>query len=61
MKNAGIVLHRPKSLLKILQALFRHQVALVQEQDVAIDHLGSSHLGVEHVVVEIFSINQGDD
>ena len=61
MKNAGIVLHSPKGLLKILQTLFWHKVAFVQEQDVAVDHLGSSHLGVEHVVVKIFSVDQSDD
>ena len=61
MKDAGVVLHRPKGLLKLLHAFVRHQVALVQEQDVAVDHLGPSRLGVEHRVVEVLSINQRDD
>ena len=61
MENACVVFDGSKSLFQLLNALFRHQIALVQQQDVAVNHLGPAHLGLEHGFVEIFSVDQRDD
>ena len=61
MKDARVVLHGPQRLLQFLNPLFRHQITFVQEQDVAVDHLGPAHLGVEHGFIEVFGIDQRDD
>ena len=61
MEDARVVLHGPQRLFQLLNPLFRHQIAFVQQQDVAIDHLGPTHLRVEHGFVEVFGIDQRDD
>ena len=61
MKNPRVVLHLPQCFFHLLQALFRHEIAFVQQQDVAVDHLGPAHLRVEHGCVEVLGIDQGDD
>ena len=43
------------------QALLADQVALVEQKDVAIDHLGPGHFPIEDLVAEVLGIDQGDD
>ena len=61
MKNARVVLHLSQCFFHLLQALFRHEIAFVQQQDVAVDHLSPAHLCVEHGCIEVLGIDQGDD
>ena len=48
-------------LFDALEAILRNQIALVQKQNISIDHLRSPHFCGEHVIVKIFSIDQGDN
>ena len=51
----------PQLLLHRSQALLADQVALVEQKDVAIDHLGPGHFPIEDLVAEVLGIDQGDD
>ena len=51
----------PQLLLHGSEALLADQVALVEQEDVAIDHLGSGYFPIEDLVAEVLGINQGDD
>ena len=51
----------PQLVFHRSEALLAHEVALVQQKDVPIDHLGPGHLPIEDLVAEVLSIDQGDD
>ena len=61
MQDAGVVLHVAKLLLNSLEAFRGDQVHLVQQQDVAVNHLSPTHLRVQHGLIEVFGIDEGDD
>ena len=44
-----------------LQTLLIDQIRLVEQQDVAIDHLRASHFTLQQIRAEVFGIDQGDD
>ena len=51
----------PQLVFHRSEALLAHEVALVKQKDVPIDHLGPGHLPIEDLVAEVLSIDQGDD
>ena len=61
VQDPGVGLDLPQAPLHLRQALRAHQVALVEQQDVAIHHLGAGHLAVEDLVAEVLGIDQRDD
>ena len=60
-QDPRIVLDVSELLFDSLKPLLGDEVALVQQQDVAINHLGPANFRVQNDVVEVFCIDQGDD
>ena len=60
-QDAGIGLDGAQLLLHLLQPWLLHQVAFVEQQDVAVHHLGSGHLPLQDLVAEVLRVDQGDD
>ena len=60
-QDAGIVLDVSEFLLNDLKPLFGDEITLVQQQDVAINHLGSANFRLEHDFIEVLCIDQRDD
>ena len=60
-QDPRIVLDGSELLFDALKPLLGDEVALVQQQDVAINHLGPANFRVQNDVVEVFCIDQGDD
>ena len=50
-----------EAFLDDLKPLLGDEVALVQQKDVAVNHLGPANFRVQNDVVEVFCIDQGDD
>ena len=45
----------------LFQSLFRDEICFVEQQDVAIDHLGSADFAFQELVVKVFRVDQGND
>ena len=60
-QNAGIFFDFAQLVLQGHKSALLNEIGLVEHQDVAIDHLGSTHLAGQNLGAEILGINQGDD
>ena len=60
-QDPRIVLDVSELLFDGLKPLLGDEVALVQQQDVAVNHLGPANFRVQYDVVEVFCIDQRDD
>ena len=60
-QDAGFAFDRFQLGLQLDEPGFLHQVALVQQDHVAVDDLGAGHLAFEHLLAEVLGIHQGDD
>ena len=60
-QNAGVGFDLLEVGFEGREPLLADQIALVQQQDVAIDHLGPGHLALVNRVAEVFGIDQGND
>ena len=56
-----IVLHGPELLLHRLKTFFADEIAFVQQQDVAVNHLCPADFRVKQSLIEILCIHQRDD
>ena len=61
MQEASIGLDLPEHPFQLLKAFWRNQITFVEHQDVAVEHLGSAHLGIEDLFAKVLGINHGDD
>ena len=61
VKNSSVVLHLSQLLLHVLEAFRGDKVHLVQQQNVPINHLSSTHLRLQHCLIEVLCINKSDD
>ena len=60
-QDAGVGFDLLEVALEGREPLLAHQIALVEQQDVAVHHLGPGHLALVNRVAEVFGIDQGDD
>ena len=60
-QDAGVGFDLLEMALQGREPLLADQIALVQQQDVAVHHLGPGHFALVNRVTEVFSIDQGDD
>ena len=60
-QDAGVGFDRPQVCLNLRQTSLIHQVRLIQQEDVAVDHLGTGDRAVQGRRAEVFGIDQGDD
>ena len=60
-QDAGIGFDCAELVFEGGEPLFFHQVALVQQQHVAVHDLGPGHLALQQLIAEVFGIHQGDD
>ena len=60
-EDAGIGFDPAELLFQVSQPGFLHQIALVEQQHVAVDDLGPGHLAFQQVIAEVFGIHQRDD
>ncbi len=60
-QDAGIALDLLQAAFQLSKSRLLNQVALVEQQHVAVNDLGPSHLAFEQLVTEVFGVDQGDD
>ena len=60
-QDAGVGLDAAQLAFQVLQARLVHQVALVEQDHVAVHDLCPAHLAFEGVRPEVFGVHQGDD
>ena len=60
-EDARIGLDLPQLRFQGAEPLFGHQVALVEQQHVAVHDLGPGYLALQQVIAEVLRIHQGDD
>ena len=60
-QDAGVGFDLPQLALQRLQLRLLHQVAFVEQQHVAVDHLGAGHLPLQQFIAEVLCVDQGDD
>ena len=61
MQETSIGFDLAEHPFQLFEAFWRNQITFVQHQDVAVEHLCSSHLGIEDLFAKVLGINQGDD
>ena len=44
-----------------MQPVFIDQIGFVEKEDVSIHHLGATHFAFQDLIIEVFSVDQGDD
>ena len=60
-QDAGVGFDFLEVALEGREPLLADQIALIEQQDVAVHHLGPGHLALVNRVAEVFGIDQGDD
>ena len=60
-QDAGIGFDLPQPCFHLREPLLAYQVALVEQQDVAVHHLGPGDFAIENLIAEVLRIDQRDD
>ena len=60
-QDARVGFDLPQPAFHLGQALLTHEVAFVEQQDVAVHHLRAGDLAIEDLVAEVLGVDQGDD
>ena len=60
-QDARVFFDLPQGLFDPLQPLLIDKIRFVEQQNVAIHHLGAAHFAVQQLRAKVFGIDQGDD
>ena len=61
MQEASIGFDLAEHPFQLFEPFWRNQITFVEHQNVAVEHLSSSHLGIEDLFAKVLGIDHGDD